>query len=82
VQFDRFPKEKGILGELAVISRIQPGVGIILLRRNAVIWLDCNAPYWSSKIDRSKRSYRPDPGLEDRAIALARTIDQLLIGAK
>jgi hypothetical protein len=80
--FDRFPKEKGPLGELAVTyTFMNQSSTVILLRRNAVVWVRAEGLYRGSKTDTSG-IYLPDPGLEDRAIALARTIDQLLISAK
>jgi hypothetical protein len=46
-----------------------------------VVWVRAEALYRASKTDNSG-TYVPDPGLEDRVLTLARTIDQLLISAK
>jgi hypothetical protein len=80
--FERWPKEKGPLGEIAATFTYErTSSSVILLRRNVVVWVHCDGRHRSSKTDRSG-NYLPDPGLEDRAIQFARALDELLINAK
>ena len=82
--FNPFPPEKGTLGDAAFI-RLHPmhSASVLYRRRNAVVYIAFRAPFRRSKPDHS-RPYEtiPDPTLEQKAITLAKTLDQLLISAK
>ena len=84
VPFDPFPEARGTLGEAAAF-RSEPARSIIIFfrRRNAVVYVGYEAPARGQKKGRD-RPYQtiPAPTIEEKAITLAKTIDQLLISAK